>query len=117
MRTLRDASRAARECCQPEAERPNASDHAARRAVRFAFIDQERSTGSVRVRGLGGISRIARNGEDVLGMSTHPEVIVDSQLTAPPGQIGAEERWKTAIERSQAGGRPIKVIHPPSFSI
>ena len=51
-------------------------------------------------------------------MSTHPEVIVDSsQLAAPPGETGAEQRWKTAIERSQTEARPIKVIRPPSFSI
>jgi len=49
-------------------------------------------------------------------MSTHPEVIVDSQLSAPR-EVGAEQRWKTAIERSQTGERPIKVIRPPSFSI
>jgi len=50
-------------------------------------------------------------------MSTQPEVIVDSSLTVPPVEVGAEQRWDTAAERSQAGGRPIKVIRPPSFSI
>jgi lipopolysaccharide transport system permease protein len=51
-----------------------------------------------------------------LGMSTQPEVIVDSQLTAPPAE-SAERNSRTAIERSQAGERPVKVIRPPSFSI
>jgi lipopolysaccharide transport system permease protein len=51
------------------------------------------------------------------GMSTHPEVIVDRQLTAPTREMSAEQRWKPAIERSQADSRPIKVIHPPRFSI
>jgi lipopolysaccharide transport system permease protein len=49
-------------------------------------------------------------------MSTRPEIIADSQLTAS-GKFGAEEPWKTAIERTLTRERSTKVIHPPSFSI
>jgi lipopolysaccharide transport system permease protein len=50
-------------------------------------------------------------------MSTPPEIIANSRLTAPLGEVGAEELWKTAIGRSQIRRRPTKVIHPPSFSV
>jgi lipopolysaccharide transport system permease protein len=50
-------------------------------------------------------------------MSTPPEIIADSPLSAPLGKVGAEELWKPAIERSQTRKRPTKVIHPPSFSV
>jgi lipopolysaccharide transport system permease protein len=49
-------------------------------------------------------------------MSTGPDIISDSQLTAS-GKFDAEGPWKTAIEPSQTRERSIKVIHPPNFSI
>src|SRR5271156_3107967 len=54
--------------------------------------------------------------KDAIGMSASPE-IGDPQFTAPPKEIDAEERWKTPIEPAPTRARPIKVIHPPSFSI
>jgi lipopolysaccharide transport system permease protein len=55
--------------------------------------------------------------KDALGMSTPPETIADSPLSVRLGADGAEQRRQTAMERSETHGRPIKVIHPPSFSI
>jgi lipopolysaccharide transport system permease protein len=54
--------------------------------------------------------------KDAIGMSASPE-IGDPQFTALPKEIDAEERWKTPIEPAPTRARPIKVIHPPSFSI
>jgi len=55
--------------------------------------------------------------KDALEISPSREIIADSQLTAPLAEVGAEKRWETAIERSQPRARPIKIIHPPSFSV
>src|SRR5467141_1119569 len=53
-----------------------------------------------------------------LRMSTTPEAAVPSQMTArSAGAPTHPTTWETASGLARAPGRPVKVIHPPAFSI
>jgi lipopolysaccharide transport system permease protein len=53
--------------------------------------------------------------KDALAMGSPPSA--DSQSPPARGEVGTEHLWKPAIEPLPPRARPIKVIHPPSFSI
>ena len=50
-------------------------------------------------------------------MSTTPESIGASQMTASAGAIAHPTTWETSTGLARTPARPVKVIHPPAFSI
>lgn len=50
-------------------------------------------------------------------MSTTPESVGASQITASAGAMAHPTTWETSTGMARTSDRPVKVIHPPAFSI